>query len=1276
MSARVARRATLVALLALVGAGCASTSWQGAAADARAAVAARPGDPAALARDGAFALTLDGDPERAASAFRAAVDAAPAGSAAHQDGALGLAALALWDLRVDAYAQVAGAAITAAKTPAVAELLAGATEPLWGRVAGASDAEGAVVQGLRALASHPGAAWEPARAAARRQLVKAAVARGGPEAAAAAGAEAGYALDWRLSAPWGQAPGDDFARPLGPETRPLAAEELSGAGWDLIPTLTWAGRFSDGEVTFYDLAGSEGGVGFAQATVARPAGEGGALVFRLESNRSVALFVAGREVSRTARTGLETPGEDVVAVTPPPGPVDVTVKLSTVDGRGYFRLQVLSRCAGPCGEGAASGALATAIDPRELGMSGPGDAAGAVRELVALALAMARPRRDVAAARGAIRRLRGALGERPLLAQARARLAPIDPHLSGDERTGRAAWEQVVEAQPGNVEAQLALAAIDSADHRDDAALAHLRAAVAAAPGAVDAQAALLDHLAARGWEAEALATAQALMPLLSSGPEVGRRVVRALRVFGRGAEALAVTEQVEALFPSSLRVQRAELLMEAGRYGEAARLYAAAAAAQPERHELARATTQALRAAGELDAAAAVATAFLRARPQDGWGLAERVRVAVQRGDLAAARADIAVTLGLHPDFAPLEALDGWLGEGASARMAALAPAEELVAAYAAAHGLVGGLDASGFPAVTLLSRQVIDVRKDGSYVALTQRVRMIQSKLAADRYGDFRAPNGAELLLVRTIKADGRVLWPERTAGKADLSFTELAPGDAIETAWVERGQVEPDDGGYLTSFLFAGLDAPTLAMDVEIRLAPGLDADARAFHGAPAPGVGADGGGRVLSFHGGPLPVVPREPIAASPRTWLPFWDVLVQRADAPRTDAERWAAIARGQRERVRRATEPGPAVNALATTLRGATPDESARQALAWVVRELDAGQAPGASAEATISERKGSRIVALRALTAALDLDAELVLCGPEPEGPLPDAARPTPQDNRLYYPLVRVGARWLDPERDGAGFGGLAAELAGARCLRVEAPGAEFVTLPPASPPESGLDGFDLDLRLELAASGLAKGTLKLRADGPIGLANGRAWLREEKKRGAIWQQYAARLSASAQLEEERTRGQDAALGPVTVELDLAIPGYAAPAGAGRLVVDRVARPALAIDLAGVPDLEQLIALPARATPLRLFPYRERARVVVVAPAGMVWRSPPPPVQVAVGGVRLSQEVSVSAQELTLTRAIDVPAGRVAPADYPALRAQLEGAVRDLAAGAALSAP
>ncbi|MCA9518383.1 MAG: hypothetical protein KC635_25790, partial [Myxococcales bacterium] len=113
-------------MAAALTAGCASTTWQGAADDARAAVAERPDDAFVVAKDGAFAWLVDGDRDRAAAAFRNAVERAPAGSDAHRDAALGLAALAVWDLRVHAYADVSGAALAAARTPAVAELLAGA----------------------------------------------------------------------------------------------------------------------------------------------------------------------------------------------------------------------------------------------------------------------------------------------------------------------------------------------------------------------------------------------------------------------------------------------------------------------------------------------------------------------------------------------------------------------------------------------------------------------------------------------------------------------------------------------------------------------------------------------------------------------------------------------------------------------------------------------------------------------------------------------------------------------------------------------------------------------------------------------------------------------------------------------------------------------------------------------------------------------------------------------------------------------------------------------
>ena len=119
-------------------------------------------------------------------------------------------------------------------------------------------------------------------------------------------------------------------------------------------------------------------------------------------------------------------------------------------------------------------------------------------------------------------------------------------------------------------------------------------------------------------------------------------------------------------------------------------------------------------------------------------------------------------------------------------------------------------------FPVVTVLDRILTEVLADGGTTELTHRLRQANTRQGADALGDIRVPAGARLLIARTIKADGRLVYPEITPGKTDISLSELKPGDAVETAWVTHSRVEPEEGGYLTSIGFAHIGVPILAIE----------------------------------------------------------------------------------------------------------------------------------------------------------------------------------------------------------------------------------------------------------------------------------------------------------------------------------------------------------------------------------------------------------------------------------------------------------------------------
>jgi len=1347
VSGALARPLALLALLALLAPllGCPGATWGEAAREAAAAVEVRPEgatvDPSALVRAGELALLVDADRDRAERHLRAALARLPAADPAARRALLALIHLAALDDRLGPPGELArqlGGALEAEQDPHAATLLAYGAVHLLGRSPSAHAPDGPLVAGLQRVAGRPGAAWEPARAEATRQLVTAAQLAGGPAAAVAAAERAGVLLDWRVSAPWGRAPGLDLWRELGPERRPLRAHEATGAGWDLAPRRTGVARFSDGEVAFFDLE-PDAGVGFAETTVGVSGGE---LVLRLETNRSARVFANGVEVLAVDRFASPSPWEHAAGLRVGSGALRLTVKFASADARGFFRARLLGRD-GPApldrrsGAGEASASVALVAVPYDAiatpsGAVAPGDGAAAVRALVALDAASARPRRAYPAVAALLAALRGSLPDYPGLALAEGRLATLDPDLIATQqrRAARTAAERLLARWPDSAAAHLLLARLEAEDERLDVALTHLRAALAAAPEHLPAQLALLRHLQARGWEAEVLERAEALASRAAEHLEAGLAAAEAFRALGRVERARRTVDEVEGAFPGAGVGLAAELDADAGDHRARAEALTAMWRHEPERLPVLREAVAAWRAHGDVERAVALLDALAEARPDDPWAKAERARVALGAGDLVAGERLAAEVAAAHPGLASMASLAAWLA-GEPEGFDVIDDGEEVVAAW-----LAGDAEAraavAGFPIVNLLDRQVIAVRADGTTTELAHRVRLVQTRSGADSLGDVRPPQGARILAIRTIKADGRVLWPEITPGKAELSLPELQIGDAVETAWVSRGQVRPQEGGYLTSFVFAGWGVPTVARRIEVHVAPGLALSWRAFGGAPGPSSAGDeprDPGRAAPTHhpeeaparagsrgpgcvpqrldGAPdgvsaplgprceahptarvhrwdlrdLPAIPPEPVAAGARTFFPFVDVMVWPEAEPAALPAAWRAIAEAHADRVARLGRPGPRAESVAATLtpRG-SPLARARAAYRWVMEHVhDSERFVGfdVSAEVTLEEGRGSRALALLALARALALDAELLLCAPRQDGPALDEAEPTPNVNRFFYPIVRVpharGALALDVVRPFLAPGVVPDELEGARCLApvaATAGGDAFVTLP--SPPRADTPpDFDFEVRLALDATGAALGVLEATARGPRVSGLRRAWLdANDSQRHMLWQQWAATLLPGVRVEADAAEDVDAAERPMRWRLDLSVPRFARASPEG-LVVERVMKPLLGADLGSVPELEQLVAVSARRTPLRTFPHAERARVVLLAPEGMTWAAVPETIARALGPHHLSQRVRVSGRELEVVRETRLAAGRVEPEGYAAFRAALEEVARAYAGGA-----
>ena len=118
-----------------------------------------------------------------------------------------------------------------------------------------------------------------------------------------------------------------------------------------------------------------------------------------------------------------------------------------------------------------------------------------------------------------------------------------------------------------------------------------------------------------------------------------------------------------------------------------------------------------------------------------------------------------------------------------------------------------------SGGEAVILLSDKVVRIRRDGPVSVYVHRITRPLNKEGISRYGEVTLPRGADLLELRTIKANGEIIEPELAQQKPTISMPALEPGDAIEEEYVlhyaELDQM-PESAGAHT---FGSFAAPIL-------------------------------------------------------------------------------------------------------------------------------------------------------------------------------------------------------------------------------------------------------------------------------------------------------------------------------------------------------------------------------------------------------------------------------------------------------------------------------
>jgi len=1117
-----------------------------------------------------------------------------------------------------------------------------------------------VVPVARELLERPGAIGPEAIHVLAELLYQIGSRIGDEELSNAALARTGCVKQVAVAGPFGPFRLLGFDERLAPEeSGPLAGTYDLGGGRGVVPVR---------EVTARGCALNVGGVvpmgGTFYAVAGVELGAPTEVLVRLETPNAAKLLVDDEVVFTRDSFDRPLSRVDTVRLALPAGRTEITVKVTTQHPNPVVVLSILdARTTAPI---AAASPLSTAptspgarlslAAPAEGSLAALARAASVVpptdghplswgfvawdgiepfERLLAAVVGVARG--DVVGAREALRTMARAEDAPPIVTALAAVAALQDPAIPEDARRDRARrlLRRTRERDRDLWVATYQLARLEMAEERTTRAVELIREGMRRHPKQIEFPLLLSDLYAGEGWESDAVTVAEAARAI---DPDACRPL-QALLVLRRRANAVRAAETLAADLARCDRTSDAAFgaAVQARRFGdavvEARRLLARA----EDSTGLLGALAEAQRGAGDLEGSAATMQRILELRPGYADVAQRRADLRIALGGPAVAEQELARALALRP------------GEMATLRrpLALLEGRAPMQPYRLDGRKVVRDFEASGrtyeAPAVLVLDYTVVRLFEDGSSLELTHNVIRVQSPEGIERYGEFEPPGGAELLVVRTVKADGTLLEPEEVAGKDSLSLPNLAPGDYVEYEYlVAREPPEAFPGGVLGErFYFRSFDTPFDRSELHVVAPRDMDLDVDPRGPAPRTEIEEVGPLRVLHFRAAQMRPLVAEPRAVSSREFLP--SVQVSRG-------ARWevyvAGVRDGLRDRSRRDPELDRLARRVAGPVDGASPAERAKRLYRWVLSEIEDGGDPFAEASEIVASRSGNRARALQALLAAAGIESTLALVRDlAADRTHTRVASPDTYEHLLLRIDLPGGPRWTSTLEDGAPFGYLPSVLRGQEALGL-APGAPRWTTATEVP---GGDSRQVAIEVELSAEGGGEASVVETCRGAPAVA----WRRilrqipvaEIDQR--FEQLYLGRIVAGAELVNLQIEGQEDPEAPLVMRYRWRAPAVARRAE-GRLLLPALYATLLSPDLARVP---------ARSVEMIVDDVVDmRLAVRIRAPGGFSLDATSPDVRIEGAFGRFRSSVRAEGEgTIQLERSLAISPRRVDPERYPA---------------------
>ncbi|MFP4597495.1 MAG: hypothetical protein ACLFVJ_04535 [Persicimonas sp.] len=535
-----------------------------------------------------------------------------------------------------------------------------------------------------------------------------------------------------------------------------------------------------------------------------------------------------------------------------------------------------------------------------------------------------------------------------------------------------------------------------------------------------------------------------------------------------------------------------------------------------------------------------------------------------------------------------------------------------------------------------------------DGSSITLTHVLARVMTKNAIDRFGEFSAPSDARLVVARTIKQDGSTRAPEYTSGKSALSMPGLAPGDFVETAYLQylppsRSSKTQRDG---MRFFFRMANISSLHSEYVVL---GTDGEFARVNDAPRAEQIETPEGPAVRFLRTDSPRPRNEPSMVGSEEFLP-WIQLHRKG----TSVEPFEVSRRSVAEQIHDSLKVSRQLRAQIDAWRADLEPGSVEEIKGLFYRVAERIPDPsmnsfGRDASHAYLKRDGNTLLLLKAAYDQAGISSEIYRVKSKFQAPREYAMGEFGKYRSALLKVEMPGgdSAWVSPAGPDAMFGSIGLSLVGqpAVCVSCEEPHTETVPARGHRDPSR-----HIDVTGQLSADGTLSATMTMTYHGVRAYVRRRALRQrtDENKRRKYIDLLVSSQVDGASLESFEIEGEDRPDEPLVISARFERSNFARQSEPGVMQVETA--------LFREPVASNYASLPSRTTPMIVGHQRDHHYGFnIELPDGFepTLRSQEGSWQLDDKWGSFTRSVELEDGKLTLDSSLRMPIQRVMPADY-----------------------